>query len=154
MDARRKENAMSLRPRVIILTVLLLLSPALARADEPRAVPEGRNEEATHIVCGRVKTVYSAERQTAPGHVDSIYVLEVRVERVDKGKGPKVDEPLYVRSWKSKKRPPGFTGPTGQTMIPKADEYVFLYFNLNRDGGYDLINLQGTQTIQGGTEKP
>ena len=138
---------MSLRPRVIILTAFLLLSLAFARADRPRAVPERRNEEATHIVRGRVKVVYSAEKQTAPGHVDNIYVFEIKVDRVDKGKGPKADEPLYVRCWKSKKRPPGFTGPTGQTMIPKADEHVFLYFKLNRDGGYDLINLQGTQTI-------
>jgi hypothetical protein len=138
---------MSLRPQVTILTLFLLVTPAFARPDGPRAVPQRRNEEATHIVRGRVKAVYSAEKETAPSYVDTIYVFEIKVDRVDKGKGPKADEPLYVRCWKSKKRPPGSTGPTGQTVIPKVDDYIFLYFKLNRDGGYDLIAVEGTESF-------
>jgi len=77
-----------------ILASALVGTPELTEADVPRARPEPRQvEEATHVVMGLVTGVYSAE----PRGVETLYVIEIRVERLEKGDGPKVDEIMYVR---------------------------------------------------------
>jgi hypothetical protein len=111
-------------------------------------MPERQREDATHIVRGHVKAVYSAERQMSVEQIDTMYLIEIEVNRLDKGNGPKVDEPLYVRCWKSKDRPGGFKGPAGQTAIPRVGDAVWVYFRLNRDGGYDLIEPDGIQVFR------
>jgi hypothetical protein len=101
--------------------------------------------EATHIVRGHIREVYTAERESDPGHVDTMYVIEVIVDKVDKGKGLSTDKPLYVRGWKSKLRPAGFDGPTGQNTIPRPFDRVWVYFRADRDGGYDLLEPNGIE---------
>jgi hypothetical protein len=65
-------------------------------------MPERQQPEATHIVRGRVIQVYTAEERTVAGKADTPCLVEVAVDKVDKGNGPSTDRPLYVRGWKSK----------------------------------------------------
>jgi hypothetical protein len=39
-------------------------------------------------------------------------------------------------------------GPAGQTTIPRVGDAVWVYFRLNRDGGYDLIVPDGIQVFR------
>jgi hypothetical protein len=115
--------------------VSLGLAPGLSGADTPRATPEPRQVEgATHVVLGLVTGVYSAERPSGLDGADAgtIYVLEINVEKVANGEGPKIDQVVYVRCAKSK-----------QTTIPRLRARGWAYMTRDRDGGYSLIVPDG-----------
>jgi hypothetical protein len=151
-------------PPVALAFVSVMLQapvPPPAQADVPRAMPERQRSEATHIVRGWVHRVYTGEERTVAGKTDTPCLVEVAVNKVDKGKGPSTDRPLYVRGWKSKipqilfdrtititvLAPPG--GPTTERQQTfKEEGYhgpVWVYFRANRDGGYDLLEPNGIE---------
>ena len=138
---------MSVSWRAAILAGALVGAPAPTGADVPRARPEPRQVEgATHVVMGVVTGVYSAEpRSPLDGsEKGTMYLLEIMIERLEKGAGPKVDELLYVRGVKGKQEP---SGPSGQTTIPRLRDRVRAYMKRDRDGGYDLIMPDGIEVF-------
>jgi hypothetical protein len=120
---------------VAILAAALARTPEVTEADVPRARPEPRQVQgATHVVMGLVTGVYSAE---TPAALDvrekgTMYLIEIVVERLEKGEGPRVDELVYVRCEKR-----------NQTTIPRPHQRVRAYMKRDRDGGYDLLAPDG-----------
>ena len=116
---------------------------------------------ATHIVVGKVHSVYSyKEREGIPLVSSYEYdrkVAEVKIENVEKGK---ISESLvYVRYWSRKWKGLGLPPPGGQSHEnqPKKDQTYRFYLaknsydgwkDGNKDGGYNVVYVNGIQPIK------
>lgn len=113
-------------------------------------------ETATHIVVGKVQAIYSRQEQRGD-YQYTHYVAEIKVDKVEKGEGPK--ELLYVRyldiAWKGPGQVP--PGPGGHYPVPKvAEDYRFYlarnaydgFTRDNKDGGYNIIYGNGTEPLK------
>ena len=116
---------------------------------------------ATHIVVGKVQSVYSyKEREGIPLVSSYEYdrkVAEVKIENVEKGK---ISESLvYVRYWSRKWKGLGLPPPGGQSYEnqPKKDQTYRFYLaknsydgwkDGNKDGGYNVVYVNGIQPIK------
>src|SRR5262245_40597616 len=88
------------------ILMLALFIPAQGMAERVPLSPEGLKAEATHVVTGRVKAVYSLDKLTAlygEGTIETEYLSVIEVETVEKGVGLKPGDLVYARSWKVKK---------------------------------------------------
>ena len=116
---------------------------------------------ATHIIVGQVQAVYSyKEREGVPlvsGYEYDHKVAEVKVEKVEKGK---ISESLvYVRYWSRKWKGIGLQPPGGQSYEnqPKKNQTCRFYLaknsydgwkDGNKDGGYNVVYVNGIQPIK------
>jgi hypothetical protein len=123
----------------------------LTRADDAAGLKHGQLEtRATHIVTGTVKRVYTSEREKEKGVTD--YVIEIEVDKVTRGKGPKEGEVLYMRCWKRNKKSNDPKVSNGQSEIPRVGRAVKAYLKRAPDGGYDILETSGV--IPQPTAKP
>jgi hypothetical protein len=104
--------------------------------------------EATEIVTGKVKAVYSREVKSTlygPGTVETHYLVEILVEGVEKGNRLKKGKVVCARCWKLKKhgkegrRP----GPGGHFAIPVEGKQVRAHLAYEADGGYSVLYPNG-----------
>lgn len=129
------------RALLLCAALAVLTSPALAEL--PPLSKEQLEQQASHIVHGRVVEVYTAQRQKdSPEFVDTLYAIELAVDGVDKGEGIKDGQQIFIRTWKASRRPRGWAGPGGQSQIPRRNQNVTVYL-VNKDGGYDVLIPNG-----------
>jgi hypothetical protein len=81
-----------MRWRCVVGAALVAVLAVTASSLAERA-PEDR-KAATHVVVGTVEGVYVRGKEEFHN-----YVIELTVEKVEKGKGPKAGETLYVRCY-------------------------------------------------------
>jgi hypothetical protein len=111
------------------LTTLLILAVPATWAERVPLSPEDKKAEATHIVKGVVKAIYSREAETTlygKGTVETRFLLEIEVQGVEKGNGLAKGDLIYARCWRLKKRGVrgAVPGPSGHFGIPKEGEEV------------------------------
>jgi hypothetical protein len=93
--------------------VISLFPVSLATAERIPLDAAELKGESTHIVLGKIKATYSREVETTrygKGTLETRYVLEIEVEKVEKGEGVKAKDIIYARGWRLKKY--GADGPT------------------------------------------
>lgn len=118
--------------RVFGTLVVLFAFAAVARAERVPLSAEELKAEATHVVTGTVKAIYSQEAESdlyGKGTLVTRYLLEIEVDGVEKGTGVEKGELVYARCWRLKKhgehgRVPG---PSGHFGIPAQGEKVRAY---------------------------
>jgi hypothetical protein len=98
----------TLLPGGVLATLLLAsLSAVPAGAERVALSPEEKAAEATHIVTGVVKAVYSRDVETTlygRGTVETHCLVEIEVQKVEKGDRVQAGDLLYARCWRLKKR--------------------------------------------------
>ena len=112
---------------------------------------------ATHVVVGKVQAIYSYKEREGRFEYDR-KVAEVKVEKVEKGK---VSGGLvYVRYWSREWKGLGLPPPGGQSYGPQPKKGQICRFYLaknaydgwskdqNRDGGYNVVYVNGVQPIE------
>lgn len=113
--------------RSLSLLFLALLSVA---STEGARIPEDRGE-ATHVVVGRVTTVFKSVGKEYTG-----YVVRLRIEGVEKGKGLKEGCFFYAECFsRHPHKGPGLPKPgaKGHAGVPKVGERVRVH--VNEDNG-------------------
>ena len=129
--------------RALLLCAALAVLTSPAVAELPPLSQEQLEQQASHIVTGRVVEVYSTQRQKdSPEFVDTLYAIELAVDGVTKGEGIKDGQQIFIRTWKASRRPRGWAGPGGQSMIPRRHQNVTAYLS-NKDGGYNVLIPNG-----------
>jgi hypothetical protein len=125
---------------------------ALRRRRGPRKAEELRGD-ATDIVSGEVRFVYAGEQRVSGG-TDTRFCIELAVTRVEKGRATSAPstqptgQMIYARCWKPAKRPDGWAGHQGQNLIPKPGQRVRLYVTRDDDGGFDVLEPNGAETVK------
>jgi hypothetical protein len=135
--------------RELIVIVAVLALAGVVWGALPPLSPERLKEEASHIVVGEVRVVYSAERAgERGGFVDRVYCIEVMPSAMEKGEGLKEGRVIFARTWRPAKRPAGWAGPQGQDVIPEAGKRVRVYLVEGKDGGMDLVGPNGVEVLK------
>jgi hypothetical protein len=124
------------------LAALLVFTAVMARAERVPLSPDELKAEATHIVTGVVKAVYSREVETAQygkGTLETHYLLEIEVDGVEKGGGLDKGDIVYARCWRLKKHGASgpVPGPSGHFDIPKEGERVRAFLEKGKKGSAD-----------------
>ena len=137
--------------------LLLLLASSVAMAEKRPYSKKELEETATHIVVGKVQAVYIRTQQE--GNYQYVRkVAEVKIENLEKGKGPVglVYVRYFDRNWKGKGRvPPGGgsyapqpkTGGTYRFYLAR-NAYDGWTFKGPQDGGYNVVYVNGVQLIK------
>jgi hypothetical protein len=144
--------------RTMAVLALAACMVASAHAEKVDTPPAALRKEATHVIVGTVKAIYS--RTTEDGNWRTTrYVAEVQVGDVEKGEGVSEGGLLYVRYWQVAKwlgkgaMPPGAGGhrglPTeGQTLrIYLARNAYDGFTKENDDGGFNVLGANGFEAI-------
>jgi hypothetical protein len=113
--------------RVVVLAALAL--PLVAFADRP---PQSR-DKATHVVVARVEAVYAQEGATG---ANQQCVVEVTVEKVERGGGLKAGTALYACIYR-----PNPNAPDLKKMTERDQERYLLTV----DGGHDPAPRPGSR---------
>jgi hypothetical protein len=128
----------------------LVISAGVASAAIPPLSKEDLNKQATHILVGDVRAVYTTEKPGERGFTDRLYCIEVVPTALEKGEGLKEGRVIYARAWTPAKRPRGWTGGQGQNVIPEAGKRVRVYLAQAKDGGLDLVEPNGLEVTREG----
>jgi S1-C subfamily serine protease len=112
------------------------------RASVPEDLVADLTEQASHIVVGGVKAIYSFEQQTPDWQV-SHRVAEVATANVEKGEGIEPGELMYVRYTVSKP-----TAGAAEAVYPNVRSTFRLFVRRSADGGYDLLLPGGAQIVE------
>src|SRR5215471_7604884 len=133
----------------------------MVRAERPALSPEEQKAEATHIVTGVVKAVYSREVKTTSygkGTLETHYLLEIEVRGVEKGGGVGNGDIVYARCWRLKKHGASgaVPGPSGHSGIPKEGDQVRTYLAKGKygptrqaDNGSTVVYPNGIEMLEG-----
>lgn len=138
---------------------LLLLPASVLRAEKIPTPPAQLRKQATHVVQGTVKAVYTRTSREG-GYRLSRHVAEVEVLEIEKGEGLEKGGLVYVRYWERGwvgpgKPPPGTNGHMG---LPAEGETLRLYlvrngydgFGTTQDGGFNVYGRNGFERIAEG----
>lgn len=127
---------------VSLVLVLTALAPAFAeRIFE-------KKENATNVVTGTVTKVYSKDSKLGDTGVFTHYLVEIKVQKVEKGDGIKPEQPLYVRCSRPTKQPgTPIAGPSGHRYIPKEGETIRAFLNRQPDGGFEVVYPEGIDPL-------
>ena len=108
-----------------ILSLLLAFAAIVPAHGERR---HEKRSEATHVLEGEVVAVY--ERKTkAFRH----YIVQLRVEKIEKGKNVAVGDFLYASCFlRDKVSRPVMPGPGGHAAVPTEGQQVKVFLNRNR----------------------
>lgn len=129
---------------VLAASFLVTHSVRNANAEIPRQSKEGLHASASHSFIGTVHRTY--ERTEKREHSEYTYgVVEITVERVDKGKDFVAKDRVFVRYWQEKwtaggSPPPGHYG---HWDVPKERDVVEVYVKGDRTAGFDVLSPNG-----------
>jgi hypothetical protein len=120
-----------------------------APAEVPRASPEELQKHAEVIVTGKVQAVHASDYRSPNDrdYVDTVFLVALSVEKVEKGEGIKAGDPLFVRSWKLKKRPKDWVGPSGHGTAPGPGAQVRVFLQGKKDGWYVPLLPNGIEDL-------
>jgi len=137
----------------LLALVAVAFSFSLLFAEKVDMTPASLRATSTHVIVGKVKTIYQ-KRVVTKKWIVTNYVAEVEVVALEKGKGPAKGELVYVRYWRQaycggKEMPPGTNGHRG---LPSEGETLRIYLAKNaydgfrkdnNDGGFNVIGANG-----------
>jgi len=110
--------------RALLLVAVLAVFGRPALAELPPLSKAQLEDQASHIVTGRVVEVFSTERQKqSPEFVDTLYAIELDVASAAKGDGIKPGQHLFVRTWKSSRSAAGLGRPGRPERDPQARQH-------------------------------
>jgi hypothetical protein len=120
-----------------------------APAEVPMASPEELQKHADIVVTGKVQAVHVSEWRSPHDrdYVDTVFLVALSVEKVEKGEGIKAGDPLFVRSWKLKKRPKDWVGPSGHGIAPGPGAQVRVFLQGKKDGWYVPLLPNGIEDL-------
>jgi hypothetical protein len=137
-----------------LVVISLALSVRAEKADMP---PEGLRKRATHVVVGKVRSIYTRESREGKWRYTR-YVAEVSVNEVEKGEGLAKGALVYARYWRRGwlgGKPPADT--SGHRGLPKEGETLRIYLARNaydgftkdnKDGGFNVIGANGFERLK------
>jgi hypothetical protein len=143
-----------------ILAALLVLAVPLVRAERVPLSAEQQKAEATHIVTGVVRAIYSRDAESTlygKGTLVTNHLLEIEVRGVEKGGGIEKGDIVYPRCWQLKKRGESglVPGPSGHSDIPKEGEYVRAFLAKGKysptgqaDNGLSVVYPNGIEKLK------
>lgn len=131
---------------VHFLALAFLLAP-LVHAEVPPLPAAELLEDASVVVTGKVLHIQAADKKMDAGFVNSEYTLELSITKVLKGDGVSAGQKLVAKTWKSKERPRGWTGPGGQYTIPKEGANVKIYLT-GAKGNFTALLPNGIETLK------
>ena len=129
-------------PRFLAALALAWLVPTPVSAFE---VP--KLETAPVVVVGKVRRVYVDDSTAAKGYV--LHLIEIEVEKVEKGDEPKPGKVLYAMTAHFKDVP-GVRAPAGALpkVKPAEGATVRMYLTSHKDGQYTvLMNYTAIQVV-------
>ena len=138
------------RAAYVAVLVAALSSDSRLHAEIIDLPPAHLLETATHVMTGKVKAIFSRVEVKADYKYRD-YVAEVAVEGIEKGKGLKKAQLVYVRYLTIGYVGDGLPRPgtSGHRGLPAVGETLRIYLELNGDdGGYDVVFPNGFETIQ------
>lgn len=139
---------MSHRPPWICGLILLALATPTTRAEVPLRRPDEVRREATHIVVGKVRAVYRSV-ETGRDFERTRGVVELLIEEVEKGEGPKGGEVIYVRFWNDRWVGKGPVTPhSGGHHVPAVGSAVRAYVRRDREGSYEALLPNGLEAMR------
>ncbi len=142
------------------LAALFVLATTIVRAERVPLSPEELQAEATHIVTGVVKAVYSREVETTSygkGTLETHFLLEIEVHGVEKGGGIGRGNIVCARCWRLKKRGSSgpVPGPSGHFDIPKEGEQIRAFLAKGKygptgqtDNGLAVVYPNGIENLK------
>jgi hypothetical protein len=142
------------------LAALIMLTATTVWAERVPLSPEQQKAEATHIVTGVVKAIYSREVETTlygKGTLETHYLLEIEVQEVEKGAGIEKGAITYARCWRLKKHGASGSvpGPSGHFDIPREGEQVRAFLAKGKyvptgqaDNGFTLVYPNGIEKLK------
>ena len=154
-----------MRTYLFLGLVSLTLCGSVAIAEKASMTAEENAEVATDIAVGTVAAIYTREQEIGDWHY-VFHVAEIKVEKVEKGKGLSDKAPAYVRYWHrgwigEGRVPPSTSGHRG---LPGEGDQVRVYvarnaydgFSFeNKDGGFNVIGCDGFEILKKAeAEKP
>jgi hypothetical protein len=145
-------TTMNLRPhRLLIPAVFTCAITMMAFAALPPLSPETLARDATLIVTGTV--IDSSQTTEGPkAKRDNIYLLKVKIDRVEKGQGVSTGDTLEIRCWDVNSRPDGWAGPGGHRKIPKKDEHSRFWLTKRPDGKWEPLDPNGIEPLPKGAK--
>jgi hypothetical protein len=141
-----------------VFAALVVFATSMARAERVPLSPEELKVEATHIVTGVVKAVYSREVETTSygkGTLETHYLVEIEVRGVEKGSGVGKGDLVYARCWRLKKYGASgeVPGPSGHFDIPKEGDQVRAFLAKGKYGPTGQADNGSTVVFPNGIEK-
>lgn len=131
---------------------MLLFACAFLLADRPPLSAEALKEEATHIVVGLVDARFSRPRVTSAigkGTLEDHFAFEISIQKAEKGEGLKPGELVYARAFQVKQPgEPNATGSGGHHPLPEPGDYVRVYLQKDKKGGYDVVYANGFEILK------
>ena len=131
---------------VRFLALAVLLAP-LVHAEVPPLPAAELLEDASVVVTGKILHIQTADKKLDTGFVNSEYTLEISITKVLKGDGLLVGQKVVAKTWKSKERPRGWTGPGGQYTIPKEGSSVKIYLT-GAKGNFTALLPNGIEILK------
>lgn len=135
-----------MRTQLALMCFAILFATPI-HAEVPLLGPAELEREAKYIVSGKVARVYTAEKVLEKGYVDTLYAIEVVVSRIEKGGDIDKSQSIYVKAWRTKSRPEGWVGPSGQATIPNSGQAVKLYLT-GTGGSYNALSPNGIHVVK------
>jgi hypothetical protein len=137
-------------PRHIALCALIgfaVVTP-VSRAEVPVLRPNDLKQQSTHIVVGKITTLY---RSVEPGtdFEQTRGIAEILIDKVEKGAGPKAGEVLFVRFWNQRWVGKGDEVPphSGGHHVPDQGKTVRAYLTRGKDGSYEVLLPNGLAVV-------
>ena len=154
---------MSATVRSIVLVLAWLPLASVVRAEVPVLRKQELEERATHIVTGRLTTIYRSVKRSAE-YESTRGVAEVTVDRVEKGAsekgagekgasekgaGVKAGQAVFVRFWNERwigkgSPPPGSSG----HHVPAEGTRVRAYVTQGEDGSFEMLLPNGMEELK------
>lgn len=131
---------------------LLMVLAGGAAAQEKPLNAEQLESTAKFIVRGKVEHVYTAERKLADNQTDTIYAIELTVDKVLKVEGAAAGRTIFVKAWKAANRPAGFKGAKGQIDIPARGDIIECHL-AGGPAAFEALNPNGIRIVHRGTTK-
>lgn len=134
-----------LHAAMIFLGGLLLASAILAAV--PPLSRERMTEQSSLVAVGRIAAVNIERITGTPEFVDSIYSIDLLVERVEKGDPSLAGKTIKARTWQPAERPRGWAGPQGQNVTPQKGSRVRCHLTGPQGDTYELLVPNGLESL-------
>ncbi len=133
--------------RLLVASLLVLVSFNASAVLPPQSAQE-LAASADRVIVGVVESIDVSQKRVERGHVDNVYALRIRVEKVEKGRPTKA---ISIIGWTMHTRPDGWVGPSGNDGIQQVTvgDHVRAYIkgnNILEPNGIERLALHPVQS--------
>ena len=135
----------------IIITIMIFEVVSVFAAVAPLE-PKNLNKKSDFIVSGTVinilKTNQKSKIEKSFGiHRDQIFNVTLKVTKVSKGEGVKINEHITIKAWRPLLRIPPIPGPQGHYPLPEIGDKVKVFLIKEANGKYSALLPNGFSII-------